>query len=136
MLNMCFYCGGGIRKGYTAPESLCTCGPRLKKIEDTRHDMILAESKWLLAHGWEPLDIKDRKSGFVWKNAKGDGLFSQDKAVEIQKTLDASPNLQQQYDREVMEYRAKRAKAESTDISDALKNVMCPDASLSIPSPG
>ncbi len=134
MKNVCYFCGGGIRPGYTAPESRCSCGPRLKKIEDTRHELVLAESKWLIAHGWGPIDIKDKKSGFVWNSPKGDGLFTHEKAVTIQKTLDANPNLQQEFDREVMEFRVKKAKAESNpNVSAALKDLMKSDARTESP---
>lgn len=85
MKNECEKCGGGIRPGYTAPEARCRC----KEIDDSRHEMLLAESDFLRRCGWVPVDLVSLKEGYAW--VLPDHVSKpvpQDEAVTLQKGID------------------------------------------------
>jgi len=82
--NECETCGGGF-DGYTAPEARCRCK------EEAKHEMLLAETKYLKRSGWEPVDHISLAEGSSWKAPTGDGPISQAAAVDIQKQLDRRP---------------------------------------------
>ena len=121
MLNECVVCGGGIRKGYTAPEAACTCEKTKKIRDDKKHEMLVAEARWLTACGWQASDIKDKTEGFVWKDQSGEGSFTQARAVEVQKQIDADPRRQRELDLRIryVKLSAEADRREKAGISTA-----------------
>lgn len=103
MANQCSQCGGGIDKGYTAPEARCKCFEKdQKKIENAKHEMLVWESRWLVACGWQPVDILDAKTkGFLWKDEKGQSPITHVVAIETQRRRDENPLAQEQFNLEV-----------------------------------
>lgn len=109
MLNLCLVCGGGIRAGYTAPEAACTCKKKQKERDDKKHEMLLAESRWLMSCGWEQIDVTTNQQGFIWKDPFGRGKYPQHIAIEMQKRNDSIPGEQRKTD---MGVRYKKLRAE------------------------
>jgi hypothetical protein len=112
-MNCCSICGGGIDIGYTAPEARCRCFEKdPHKVSEAKHEVLLAESRLLNTLGWKAVDIKPG-SGFIWHDEKGQGPFSHQKAMEIQKERDSDPVAALQFQLEVRHqkvYERKEAK--------------------------
>lgn len=113
-MNICSTCGGGIND-YTAPEARCRCYSKdQKKIESLAHEVKLAESRWLTACGWIPVDIKTRQEGFIWMDEKRQGPFTHEEAVRRQKLLDSDPTKKKQFDLELRHQRVYERREEKS----------------------
>lgn len=97
--NECILCGGGFG-GYTAPEARCECKEpltasqkeKLERQKDVKHQLLLAESRYLLASGWRTHEqFESAAKGFLWNPPHEAGPVSQKVAVATQKEWDENP---------------------------------------------
>jgi hypothetical protein len=71
-------------------------------VADVKHEMLLWESRYLVRHKWQPVDIIGAfTEGYTWYDEKGEGPFSQQVAVDTQKERDRDPRRQEYFNLEV-----------------------------------
>lgn len=67
---------------------------KIARQQDVKHQLLLAESRYLLASGWSTHEQFDSaKDGFIWKDIEGQPV-SQEVAVTTQKAWDKNPEMQ------------------------------------------
>lgn len=71
-------------------------------VADVKHEMLLWESRYLVRHKWQPVDVIGAfTEGYTWYDEKGEGPFSQQVAVDTQKERDRHPHKQEYFNSEV-----------------------------------